>query len=513
MRASKLACFAALLVLSAQAQTAERPKAFPTAEGFNVENITGGRGGEVRKVTNLDDSGLGSFREAVKGNEPKIVIFEVSGIIRNKSGVRIGSNTTVAGQTSPAGITFYNWERPIPRNDRLDKTVGNGILSFGSNVIVRHIRSRGSAFKGDPFSGWMVRNVILDHVSVSWGGDQSGCFWQGCKDITIQWCTFEEAVGFWHGEGGHNYGPMIGFDSGAEPSGNYAFHHNLMAHHLKRNPELQIGVELMGDIRNNVSYDAGDIGIIVARGRPCSGRYNIVGNFRKAGPSTETHRPELQKGCVGLNLSKHDTDLRPMMYVKDNKSVDRNEELLAIDHVGGWHRDGVGKPILVERLVPGPGITTHSADEAYKLVLEKAGAWPRDATTRRTVEEVKAGTGGWVMMIPDQMMPNQWVGTWAKRQYPHPYKRFFKDDANDWPNPPAPKDSDDDGMPDTWETAHGLDPASDDHNGTTLSKAGYTNLEVYIHELAESSIGKVVDNLPYQYKGKDYVHPATADEP
>ncbi|MFH1762239.1 MAG: hypothetical protein ABIA63_14165, partial [bacterium] len=126
---------------------------FPGAEGYGAI-ATGGRGGQVRKVTNLADTGAGSFRAAVSGDSAKIVVFEVSGIIRNNSVVEMGKNTTIAGQTSPKGIIFYNWNRDtsinngLPLNDRIDDMASpNGGIIINSNTIVRHIRIRGSSYK------------------------------------------------------------------------------------------------------------------------------------------------------------------------------------------------------------------------------------------------------------------------------------------------------------------------------------------------------------------------------
>jgi hypothetical protein len=468
------------------------PPAFPGAEGFGVDQITGGRGGEVRKVTNLNDSGPGSFREAVAGDEPKIVVFEVGGIIRT-AGVPIGANTTVAGQTSPSGITFYGWDRPTPKNDRLDPSVKNGGLSVGDNVILRHVRVRGSAYKGDCLAAY-ARNVILDHCSFSWSGDEIVSFWSGSRNVTIQWCTMEESVGFWHGEGGHNYGPMIGFKPGCgKPSGDYSIHHTLMAHHKKRGPELQLGPELAADVRNCVWYDMGGCaGLFALPKLPSGGTVSVVNNYAKPGPSgggsilfvvmPETWRDELAaKGA------------RVRAYYRGNV----REGAVGQPEPSAWVRPEdapAALPLWLEQ-DPGPKITTHSAEEARELVLERAGAWPRDATTLRTIREVRTGTGGWVMMPKECMAPTQWQG-WAERQYPRPYTRFFKDDANEWPDLPAPADTDGDGMPNAWEEAKGLNPQKPDHNGKDLSEAGYTNLEVYINERAEQIIGKRIQDLP-----------------
>ena len=497
-KAKVMAATIALLSLPGPAAGAEKIPAFPGAEGFGVNEITGGRGGEVRKVTNLNDSGPGSFRAAVAGNEPKIVVFEVGGIIRVKSGLTIGSNTTVAGQTSPSGVTFYNWRREgFPKNNRFDKTAQNGGLGIrGNNVIIRHIRSRGSAFKGRPMSGF-AQDVIIDHCSLSWSGDELITFWYGSRNITIQWCTLEESVGFWHGEGGHNYGPMIGSEPGGKVSGNYSLHHTLMAHHKKRNPELQIGPDLATDVRNCVMYDVGGcVGIVCSRKGPWAGKHSVVNNYLKPGPQASWGREYAALRPIGLHFSQRwEKELRKMnkrleIYCAGNVREDKPGQISGNNEISNWVRDEhlpLGTPVLLDK-DPGPPTTTYSAREAYKLVLEKAGAWPRDATTRRTIKEVKQGTGGWVMMPRESIAPRQWKG-WAEKNYPRPYTRFYKDDPNDWPKLPAPRDSDNDGMPDEWEKAKRLNRFLADHNGKNLSKEGYTNIEVYINERAESVIG------------------------
>jgi len=490
-----------LAVLASVASGQEKGQqvpSFPGAEGFAVNEIIGGRGGEVRKVTNLSDSGPGSFRAAVEGNQPKIVVFEVSGIIRNLSVVRIGDNTTIAGQSSPAGITFYNWDRPVPKNNRRDPTAQNGGLHIGSNVVIRHIRARGSGYKSDPYVTNGATNVVLDHVSVSWGGDQSGCFWQGCQNITIQWCAFEEAVGFWHGEGPHNYGPMIASGPNQErPNGNFAFHHNLMTHQRKRNPEMQLQA-LMGDVRNNVAYNAGMPAAHDGRADrqlkwPGNPEFNIVANYRKLGPLAAPAKASEASSFSVVYPKSLEPEKVPRVYLDGNKVVDVQGELVSQDKLHTWARPpGPATPVMLKEPAPGPSITTYTADDAYELVMAKAGAWPRDATSRRTIEEVEEGTGGWVMMPKELMMEKQWDG-WAEKLYQKPFTRFYQDEPNDWPNPAPPKDGDNDGMPDEWELAHGLNPADPADAQRTVPQgaspqdrhAGYHWVEYYLNALAD----------------------------
>ncbi|MFH1761075.1 MAG: FlgD immunoglobulin-like domain containing protein [bacterium] len=477
--------------------------AFPGAEGFGVQT-TGGRGGKVVKVTNLLDYNSdpkvkepaipGSFRWAVEGDlpwpqiddDPKIIIFEVSGIIRVKSPLKIGSNTTVAGQTSPAGITFYNWRRDgFPQNDNIDESAENGCISLENNVIVRHVRIRGSLYKGRCVgangTGAQIRNIILDHISCSWAGDETMTFWDNCRDITVQWCTIEESVGFWHGEGAHNDGILIG--SYGESSGNFSVHHTLFSHHHNRCPLAETGPDLMIDVRNCVQYNANGVTLTCGSdpNGPWSGNHNIIGNYMKFGPTLFEHEPN----NLFVGISKNDQDLwAPKIYMHGNIRVSRNFNIRE-NTWGSWapaSAGGPGTPFWMDEPVPCPEITTHTAEEAYELVLAHAGAWPRDSTTRRTILEVKTGTGSWKCM--DTARAREW-GLYAN------YGVLYKDDPNDWPDLPPPLDSDNDGMPNAWETAHGLNPSVNDCNGTDLSTGGYTNIEVYINALADSLVGYV----------------------
>ncbi|MFH1761910.1 MAG: T9SS type A sorting domain-containing protein, partial [bacterium] len=481
--------------------------AFPGAEGFGADEITGGRGGKIVKITNLNDTGQGSFRAAVVGdNDPKIIIFEVSGIIRIKSGLRVGDNTTIAGQTAPlgGGITFYGWNRDpsvnngLPYNDRAlgNEIAQNGSFSIGNNSIIRHIRVRGTSFKGDVIGGSPV-NAIFDHVSCSWGGDEAISLWgpggsNTVKNIIIQWCTCEESVGYWHGEGGHNYGPML--SSGGK---SYSIHHTLMAHHLKRDPEIQQDLDSYSDVRNCVQYDCGGVTAVISMQGPWCGKFNVINNYMIKGPSNESNPMNV---FVGFGKNDSAAGLMPELYVAGNynstkPTAAKNAPQTDLVKVWAHESDGTAAtPTLVSDEFKVVTITTHTAEEAYDLVIEKAGAFPRDSTTRRTIEEVINATGGHVMMDTNTMLESQ--KEWSEvKSFPNGrFKRLYKDDPNDWPDLPAPLDSDNDGMPDAWETANGLNPAdASDAGNTDLSNQftgmdGYTNIEVYINALADTLV-------------------------
>ena len=255
--------------------------AFPGAEGHG-RYITGGRGGEVRHVTNLNDKGDGSLRAAVNGNDKKIVVFDVSGIIALESDLVIGANTTIEGQTAPApGITVrYRTVRP------------------GDNNIIRFLRIRRGEEK-DVNDGadatWQRQKdgIVLDHCSFSWSIDEIASFYDN-QHFTMQWCTLGEALANpGHSKGEHSYGGIWG-GKGA------SFHHNFLCHMQNRVPRFcgarynwgsydkekyanSIQAEIV-DFRNCVMYNWGS-------GNGCyggtgGGNINIVNNYYKAGPAT-----------------------------------------------------------------------------------------------------------------------------------------------------------------------------------------------------------------------------------
>ena len=255
--------------------------AFPGAEGHG-RYVTGGRGGEVRHVTNLNDKGEGSLRAAVNGNNKKIVVFDISGIIALESDLVIGANTTIEGQTAPApGITVrYQTVRPSDNN------------------IIRFLRIRRGEEK-DVNDGadatWQRQKdgIVLDHCSFSWSIDEIASFYDN-QHFTMQWCTLGEALANpGHSKGEHSYGGIWG-GKGA------SFHHNFLCHMQNRVPRFcgarynwdkydtekyanSIQAEIV-DFRNCVMYNWG--GGNGCYGGTGGGNINIVNNYYKAGPAT-----------------------------------------------------------------------------------------------------------------------------------------------------------------------------------------------------------------------------------
>lgn len=439
------------------------PIAFPGAEGFG-KFTTGGRGGKVYVITNLNDEGEGSLRQALNRSGARIIVFAVSGTIHLKSPLNIKANTTVAGQTAPGdGICIA--DHPV----KLD----------GNNIIVRYMRFRmgdrhqnqgkiAGAGHDDALSAYRKKNIIIDHCSISWSTDEVLSVYRG-DSTTLQWNIISEPLNYsYHFEKGdtdfqkHGYGGIWG-------GKRLSAHHNLFAHCVSRTPRFD-GIRNdpaeFVDYRNNVIYNWGNNNVYGGEG----GNYNIINNYYKYGPATNRN---VQYRIV--NPSKTDAIPYGKYYVGGN-FVDGSEDVTTNNrlgvHMGQGGTEEDKKTTLLSKPIPFEPVTSQTASDAYHLVLQSAGAsFRRDTLDERIINDVKKRTG----RIID-----------VQGGFPHgtPYQQTI----SAWPTlkslPPL-TDSDSDGMPDDWERKNGLNANdSSDASQNKLHKH-YTNIEVYINSLVQ----------------------------
>ena len=518
---------ASLISISTMAQA----PAFPGAEGHG-RFVTGGRGGRIVHVTNLNDSGTGSFREAVKSGK-RIIVFDVAGVIALKSDLKFADNITILGQTAPSpGITLrYYTVQP------------------GNNNIIRFIRIRRGQEKdiNDGADASWQRNktgIIYDHCSFSWSIDEVASFYDN-NNFTMQWCTVAESLtNPGHSKGAHGYGGIWGGKLAS-------FHHNFVAHLMNRGPRFngarygwtgytdnkeystykwQNTVQAENvDFRNCVMYNAQG----TCYGGPGGGQINIVNNYYKAGPSHSLKGTTLnglkvdvstgkERGSqdritlVTLSTQSNSDKNHPELYdmtsryyingnttetTKGSKTANKDWKGVSYDNgvpslngeyyspdAKNFYGDAVahttisGKScvkIKMDEPAPTGQVTTHSAAEAYEKVLAYVGAsLYRDEIDARYMEEAKTGTAtykGSITNSPGIIDKVSDVKGYTETNFGTGSR-------------PAGFDTDKDGIPDEWEKANGLNPndASDALTYSLDAKGYYTNIEVYANSLVEN---------------------------
>ena len=517
-----LVLLAGITTISAE-EAKEKTPAFPGAEGFG-RYVSGGRGGKVYHVTNLEDSGTGSLRWAISQNGSRTIVFDVSGTIHLKSVLNIkGGNLTIAGQTAPGdGICIADYPVSIQAN----------------NVILRYLRFRlgnkyvteNGADSWDGLGGMDQQDIMVDHCSVSWSIDECLSIY-GVKNSTVQWCISSQSLqDAGHSKGAHGYGGNWG-GSGV------TYHHNLMAHHESRVPRLgpryttQLDERL--DMRNNVLYNWA--------GNGCYGgeamKVNIVNNYYKPGPGTAQISAVRQRRIAGIGI-------RTSQYVKTYPAYQPTEHIWGKFYVDGnvnskysdvtndnWtygiynqitnsDNDNLftattKDTIKLSQPIDFVYVTTHTATDAYKKVLAYAGCClTRDDVDQLIINDTQNGlathTGsGNHNGIIDSQEDNKPVDA----------------DANwsAWPtlnSTEAPVDTDGDGMPDSWETANGLDP-NNAKDGSIVGEDGYTNLENYLNSIVAeitkgqleggTALGNIVKEAPLvstEYEISNQTHSA-----
>jgi len=434
--------------------------AFPGAEGYGMF-ATGGRGGDVYHVINLNDAGPGSLRYGIKDlNGPRTIVFDVSGTIMLNSRLRIEEpNITIAGQTAPGdGITLGN----------------NSLYIYADNIIVRYIRVRygdQTGEDGDAISVVSGKNIILDHVTASWSVDETlSCQSDEVDSLTVQWCMVTESLKNSHHEKGkHGYGGIIG-------SNHQSFHHNLYAHHSSRSPKVSGRRHCEVDFRNNVIYNWGYNNCYDGT----KSYLNWANNYYKSGPGTSSDKRDrifqLSDAPVdpendGWELSNTFTT---SVYAEGNymhgfPAITANNWAGGIDFMDGASEE---KNRVLSPAFSAPAIIETTAEEAYPMVVAGAGAsLVRDVIDKRIANEVLTGTTTYTGSISGEkgIIDSQTdVGGW-------PVLKEVTREEN--------YDADQDGMADVWEAENGLNSYNPGDRNGDIDEDGYTNLEEFINML------------------------------
>jgi pectate lyase len=456
--------------------------AFPTAEGYGMW-ATGGRGGKVVEVTNLEDdvngSIEGSFRWALKqhSTEPLTVVFRVSGVIELVAQLRSSRKTglTIAGQTAPGdGICIRGAK-----------------CNFGGsqNLVIRHIRFRiglkeledgGTEFiEGGSIGIENASNWIIDHCTFGWSGEENMTIYDN-NLTTVQWCVVHEGLY----DAGHNKG-LRGYGSqwGGQTS---TYHHNLLANNYNRTPRVNGArsndINVLMDYVNNVNYNWGKENSAYGGDLDFSGqthRCNMINNYYKPGPA----RPGTSSSYFVQSSfhSEQSSSKVAQWYMSGNYMGGTANEALNSDNTLGldakyYEARGIEKSALIsdEAFEVPYNLNIETAQEAYESVLEGAGAFPRDTVDRRIINEVITGIATYGGSL------GELKGIIDKPSDAGGYPEYNTYDTI--------TDTDKDGMDDEWETNNGLNPENAaDRNKITQS--GYTCLEVYLNSL----VGETID--------------------
>ena len=467
-------------------------RAFPGAEGGGMYT-TGGRGGKVIHVTNLNDKGTGSLRAAVETSGARTIVFDVAGTIELASDLKISKgDVTIAGQTAPGdGICIKNYTTNINAD----------------NVIIRFVRFRlgdegnwseadiknGKADGEDCIWGRYHKDIILDHCSMSWSIDETASFYANAN-MTLQWSIIAESMKKCrlHSKGDHGYGGIWG---GKDAS----FHHNLLASHSNRTPRFDHTYLYEGngkstatfrgnvDYRNCINYNGQGNGCYGGEG----GNFNMVNNYYKN--TGKKYFIEADGGYVtGGTQYAYDW---AHLYLSGNYNSDGSSDKYpdgvywkkAYDAYSLSYDGHVLSSALPIHGKDGADayVSTHTASGAYSAVCSYAGAsLRRDAVDKRIVTGVKSGTGRIIGDIAD-----------VKDEYGSAWPVLSATDAEK----AAIADTDGDGIPDAYESAWGLDKSNaQDGTAKSLDKNGrYTNLEMYLHYLVREVVSAQNQNATY----------------
>ncbi len=473
--------------------------AFPGAEGGGMYTF-GGRGGKVLTVTNLNDDGPGSFRWACEQGGARIIVFNVSGIIRLESPIYVRAPyITIAGQTAPGeGVIIAGESFQVDTHD----------------VIVRHMRFRRGetqvTYREDSFGGNPVGNIMIDHCSCEWGLDENISFYRHMFDmndgkpkhkeptvnVTIQNTISAKALDTWN----HAFGSTIGGE-------NTTFMRNLWADNTGRNPSIGWGGVF--NFVNNVIYNWVHR---TADGGEYSTMSNFINNYYKPEPLT----PKDQ--ALGHRIHKNQSNSEQLfpykqfgrVYAKGN-IMEGYPEITKDNWNGGIQTaDKDGEVDETERammrsdkpFVMAP-ITIMEAQAAFDWVLNNVGATIpcRDIVDKRICDEVRTGKAYYVEDYEKKILDHPYGDMWGlhpKSQDEHglfkyrrlpldSYKNGIITDPRQMGGYPKYKswkrykDSDGDGMPDAWERRNGLNPHDPSDANKDCNGDGYTNIEKYIN--------------------------------
>jgi hypothetical protein len=434
-------------------------------------------------VTSLEDRGPGTLREACETGGARTIVFNVAGIIRLKTPLIIRAPyITIAGQTAPGdGVCV----------------AGESVWINTHDVVIRYMRfRRGETNVGrrdDAIGGNPVGNIMIDHVSASWGldenmsmyrhmyNDSTGAIEQklGTVNITIQNSIFAESLDTYN----HSFGSTLGGE-------NCTFMRNMWANNTGRNPS--VGWNGTFNFVNNVvfnwmhrSSDGGDYRAM----------YNFINNYYKPGPVTSKTAPVGHRFLKPESgRSKLKTKVYGRAYVSGN-IMEGNDEITKNNWAGGVQVEEMKDAgeytdfIKWNEPLPMPKLTMVSANEAYAYVIKNAGAAlpKRDAVDIRIAEQVRTGKITYKEGVP---LP---ATQFEHRKLPiDSYKQGIITDPiqvggyPEYKGTPY-KDSDNDGMPDDWEIKHGLNPKNAADASQDKNKDGYTNIEEYLNSVVPMS--------------------------
>jgi hypothetical protein len=429
----------------------DKTKAFPSAKGYGAFS-QGGRGGAVIYVSNLNDDGNGSLRDALQiAAGARNILLKVSGCIELKKNIIvINPYVTLAGQTAPGdGICLK----------------GGGIVIKTHDVVIRHIRIRRGDHSGelgrlsDGIAFNRASNSIVDHVSVSWTLDELLQIWYlGTINNTVQNSIFSEPLNSpqLRPDEGHNhgYGPLIG-----NQSANFTFYRNVVTHSVRRNPRISNSQNI--DILNNVFYKFRGAGTyIVDRHDKFQSRFiRVIDNIYKSVNKKSALLVRVDPKVSQIVMSGN-------RYMQMNGDLDNSESLTFEDSF--------------ESIVNKVPVETMSTSDLWSSFDSSVGASlpARDKVDSAILNSVRNGTGNFVNCVDKDDLQNSMMKSSTCK---------YESLIGEWPDyqsAPPPTDTDNDGMPDFWETANNLNIHSALDGPSFPNNSVYTNLELYLNELA-----------------------------